>query len=352
MEIQTPKIPKIPDFSIEIKTNQFLINDAEDKDIINMICTMAFETEEKKLDSNRVKESLKKLIELPSYGHYVMIIDKEKKTFCGMNMVTYEYNFNSDKSILWLQSVFIGEDYRMQGLFRKLLAANEQFVTSKENFKSSIKLYMEKNNFKAAQVYDKLGFVNTNEILYELDYDFDDISSLKNEQICNLDITNLGFQIKVADLSSEKIFSENSKSKFLSLINLINLNFPNNQSNFLLEEKFPSILKVLNNESLGKVVYILDNTGKTNSIAGVFFIFYEFSDWRNSIFWWVNDFIIAEQYSEFFKSNMKSVIYSLTKLNYELGSCGLRFIVNPESEKILENSVLLKSHYVIYEKTI
>jgi GNAT superfamily N-acetyltransferase len=335
------------DFCIEIKTEKNLINDTENIDIINMICTMALETEGKNLDQSRVKESVKKLIDMPSYGHYVMIVDNIKKIFCGMNMVTYEYNFNFDKTILWLQSVFIAEDYRMKGLFRKLLAANENFVKGKENFKPIIKLYMEKNNYKAEQVYDKLGFINTNEVLYELDYDFDDISSLKNGQLNHLDLNenNLGYKIKVADQSFEKIISDNSNIKFISLVNS-----KNSEQDFFLIEKLASIKKVLNDDSLGKVIYVYDES--QNSIAGLFFIFYEFSDWRNSIFWWVNDFIINEQYSEFFKINMKSIIYSLTKLNYEMKSCGLRFIVNLETENILENSILLKSHYKIYEKTI
>lgn len=52
------------------------------------------------------------------------------------------------------------------------------------------------------------------------------------------------------------------------------------------------------------------------------------------------------------KENMKEIISILVKINYDQGSCGLRFMVKPYSEDLLKDTVLLKSHYVIYEKEI
>ena len=306
---------------------------------------MAHETEGKSLDKSRVTESIQRLINLPTYGHYLFIIDNFKKLFCGMNMVTYEYDFNNDKTVMWLQSVFISENYRMKGLFRKLLAANENFVKGKANFKQSIKLYMEKNNYKAEQVYFKLGFKTTNEVLYELDYDFDDIKSLKSDSFkyLNLNENNFGYVIKCADSEFFETLNSFSNLQMTSLVNSEKLVFS-------LKEKLAAIKKVIDDDNLGKVIYIFDNS--KNKLVGLFLIFYEFSDWRNSLFWWVNDFLINQEYSEFFNMNIKSVIYSLTKLNYDMKSCGLRFLTTNEHENLLKETVLLKSHYIIYEKKI
>ena len=322
-----------------------IVKENDRSNLADMILTMANETEGKILDKLKVIESIKKLQEFEKYGHYVMVIDNMSKLFCAMNMVTYEFNIHDYKSTMWLQSVFVSEYYRMKGLFRKLLLKNENCVKGKENFNQVIKLYMDKNNTKAEQVYFKLGFKTTDEILYELDYDYDDINFLKNDSFDYLDLNNLnknnlGYSIKIADSNFKEYLAKNLNTSFLNL--------SNEKKN--IKDKFEAIEKVIEDETMGKIVCIYDN--KNNRIAGMFFIFYEFSDWRNSIFWWVYDFLIDEEYSEFFNLNKKSVIFSLVKLNHDLNSCGLRFIVPNNKENILVDTVLLKSHYIIFEKKI
>ena len=159
-----------------------------------MILKMAYETEEKTLNADLVQKAIERLLIHPSYGHYFFIIDTNLRKFCGMNLVTFEHNINHDSTILWIQSVFVNENYRMKGLFRKLLYKNEDYILENKNFKKIVKLYMEKENTKAEQVYFKVGFKISKEILYEIDYYFDDISELKSDH-SHIVKENLNIQI-------------------------------------------------------------------------------------------------------------------------------------------------------------
>jgi len=196
------------EYEIKVKTSESLLKNSNNElsDIIDMILKMAFETEEKKLNSILTKIAVEKLLIYPVYGHYFLINDVAKDKFCGMNLVTFEHNINLDSTILWIQSVFVHEDYRMKGLFRRLLYKNEDFVLEHPSFKKTVKLYMDKDNFKAEKVYFKVGFKICKEKLYELDYHYDDISELKNE---NSKISK-DFNVKILGVKTEKINNLNT----------------------------------------------------------------------------------------------------------------------------------------------
>jgi len=242
---------------------------------------MAFETEEKELNKVLVKKAIEKLLLYPVYGHYFFIIDKNANKFCGMNLVTFEHNINFNSTILWIQSVYVHEDYRMKGLFRRLLYKNEDFVLENSEFKKTVKLYMDKDNQKAEKVYFKVGFKVCKEVLYELDYHFDDISELKQNEKESNKFTNEKFNIKILGENLDNIIedinggifpknfyefvvdvnaNENQEVKdlfcsmrsdsgvyFESLINLNKIN---------MNEEKQNILKVVKNRNLGVVLLI------------------------------------------------------------------------------------------------
>lgn len=316
-------------FSIVRENN---VNEQKIDEITDMILKMAKETENKNLDKVKVKLAIDKLKKNSNLGHYVVISDNDK--YCGMNMVTFEYNVHENKRVLWLQSVFIDENYRNKGLFRKLLKENENFANDKEDFAKVVKLYMEKNNTKAEQVYLKLGFKAKDLVLYELDYDFDDISALKSEKEFNEQICDGLFTINI---QKDTNINENN---FWSLLT----------EDKVSQESIQNIMSIIKDESKGKVVYVKNQEGV---VICLFFVFLEFSDWRNSLFWWVQDIWFNEDYRIVVDDNLKHFINTLVRLNYFMKSCGIRFITKSKHEEtILKNTILGKSHYLIYEKEI
>jgi len=254
--------------------------------MIEMIAEMAYETEEKKLNKDNVEKAIKNLLKYPEFGHYFFIIDNLLDKFCGMNLVTFEHNINEDTKILWIQSVFVHKDYRMRGLFRRLLYKNEDFVLENKDFKKTVKLYMDKNNEKAEKVYFRVGFKLCKEILYELDFHFDDISEFQISNTdssinCNKEL----FEIKILGFKENNkndqnlnysIFTDNIYLNILNVnetlnndINRIFCSDSNINESFhfeslinsnkidLLKEK-EKILKVVSNRNLG-IVLVLSN---------------------------------------------------------------------------------------------
>lgn len=353
------------EYSICMKGSSSLLNlkvnpSEEKQQIIDMIVEMAYESEGKKLSKDIVGDALDQLATFPRYGDYFMIIDNNKHIFSGMNMITYEFNVRRNKVVMWIQTVFVKEEYRMKGFFRKLLGENENFVKTKSvesevnktaknstiPFERSIKLYMDVDNSKAEQVYYKVGFKVTDEILYELDYNFDDIKFLQTNSHNHLNLNQINSEYTFGLLGNDKekdkeLVLNSSEEEFISFIK---------NDKLVLKENIEAIFRVIEDRTLGEVVYIYDYSNKT--LVGLFYIFFEFSDWRNSLFWWVGDFVVNTKCQDFVLINMDSIIYTLVKINYDLKRCGLRFIVTPESQNLLKSTVLLKSHYIIYEKTL
>jgi hypothetical protein len=179
--------------------------------------------------------------------------------------------------------VFVNEEYRMKGIFRRLLNKNEDFVMENPGFKKIVKLYMDKDNAKAEKVYFKVGFKVCKKILYELDFHFDDISEIKKvkteliEKEINIKIlgvesvkndntnnhlTNDGifpdnFYHYIVDVDKNensevyKIFGDNiqndNNSEFESLINFNTIDIKNEKH---------KIMKVIKNRNLGAVLLI------------------------------------------------------------------------------------------------
>lgn len=226
---------------IKVKTSEPLLKNSseESSEIINMILKMAFETEEKKLNPELVKDAIKKLLTYPVYGHYFFIIDPRSEKLCGMNLVTFEHNINLNLNILWIQSVYVQEEYRRKGFFRQLLQKNEDYVLENKDFKKTVKLYMDMDNSKAEKVYFKVGFKVCKENLYELDYHFDNISDIKNNK--NSEVSK-NFDVKLLGIKNENLNVLNSDTGI----------FPENFYNFVVDvtkNENPEVFKLFGNNN-------------------------------------------------------------------------------------------------------
>jgi GNAT superfamily N-acetyltransferase len=321
------------DFKVYCKTSCPILHENEKTEIIEMILNMAKETEDKKLCELTVSLSIDKFVCSPNYGQYFLIVDHVNKKFSAMNMTTYEYNIETNMTTMWLQSVYVAKDCRKKGLFKQLLKANDDFVKNQSNFKQEIKLYMDKDNSTARQVYLKLGFKPTTELMFDIDYTFGSLDFLKGslENIAH----GSSFSLREINENDSSQFYENVESIFTG-------------REYSLLSKSESFNRVLNDDTLAKMVLIEEN----KILVGIFYIFYEYSDWRNSVFWWVNDVVAVKGKTDLIKENLKSLVLSLVKLNYEEKSCGLRFIVPVDLGNTFENIFLHKSHYEILERSL
>jgi len=144
----------------------FTVRRAEIKDadfIIDGNQKMAMETEGKALDPNIIGPGVRAVFENESLGFY-LVAEKEGKV-AGQLMITYEWSDWRNGLIFWIQSVYVKEEFRRQGVYSNLYNYLKTYV--KERQGKAIRLYVEKENIGAQKTYEKLGMEHSHYFMYE-----------------------------------------------------------------------------------------------------------------------------------------------------------------------------------------
>ena len=125
---------------------------------------MAFETEHKKLLPEVILAGVNAMIANPAHGFY--LVAENDNDIVGSLMVTTEWSDWRNGVVWWVQSVYIVETHRRQGIYRALydevkrLAADDPSVCG-------FRLYVEKDNVNAQKTYQSLGMEETDYLMYE-----------------------------------------------------------------------------------------------------------------------------------------------------------------------------------------
>ncbi len=107
--------------------------------------------------------------------------------------------------------------------------------------------------------------------------------------------------------------------------------------------------RILADQNLGKFVYVETASGE---VVGFLFVTYEWSDWRDGIFFWLQACEVNELYAESVLPLLKQKLeeYANSDLGYRW--CGLRLCNEKTKSKHFESAVktfeLGKSHYFIF----
>lgn len=118
---------------------------------------MAMETEKKTLDENIITSGVTSIINDRNKGIYWVMEINEK--LAGQLMITYEWSDWRNGTMWWIQSVFVSEKYRRQGVYSALYQ-NLVNLAKSDNDCCGIRLYVEKQNARAIETYSKLGMQN------------------------------------------------------------------------------------------------------------------------------------------------------------------------------------------------
>ena len=118
---------------------------------------MAMETEKKTLDENIIMSGVTSIINDRNKGIYWVMEINEK--LAGQLMITYEWSDWRNGTMWWIQSVFVSEKYRRQGVYSALYQ-NLVNLAKSDNDCCGIRLYVEKQNARAIETYTKLGMQN------------------------------------------------------------------------------------------------------------------------------------------------------------------------------------------------
>ncbi|MEL7004527.1 MAG: GNAT family N-acetyltransferase [Bacteroidota bacterium] len=142
----------------------------EIKDIIEFQILMARETENLELDREQLSHGVEAVFEDRAKGTYYVAVNEAEEVVACL-LTTYEWSEWRNGQVIWIQSVFVKAEYRGQGIFKKLFAYIKDIVDQDKTLKG-IRLYAEKENIRAHQVYKSLGMNNDHYLMFELMKEF------------------------------------------------------------------------------------------------------------------------------------------------------------------------------------
>jgi len=146
---------------------QIRIATEEDKDFIAAFqVKMARETEDLLLDEKTVNEGVMHVLRNPERGKYFVAEDIETRRVVASLLITYEWSDWRNKLVLWIQSVYVLPEYRKKGVFKMLYHHIQSWAKTDRSI-AGIRLYVDKTNRNAIEVYRKLGMDGEHYLLFE-----------------------------------------------------------------------------------------------------------------------------------------------------------------------------------------
>lgn len=132
---------------------------------------MAWETEKRRLDAQRVAKGVAALLNDPAKGTYYMaeVQNGDRVTIAAQLLVTYEWSDWRNGNFWWIQSVYVAEEYRSAGIFKALFNHVHALAKSRPDV-CGLRLYVEAHNDRARQAYQRLGMKRTDYEFFEIDF--------------------------------------------------------------------------------------------------------------------------------------------------------------------------------------
>lgn len=136
----------------------------ETEQITQFQILMARETEGLELDIKVVRQGVAGVFAEPTRGTY-WVVEAEGQLL-GSMLVIPEWSDWRCGTVLWIHSLFIQPPARKRGVFRQLYENLKQQVIQDPNLKG-LRLYVDKTNSVAREVYEKLGMNRDHYDMYE-----------------------------------------------------------------------------------------------------------------------------------------------------------------------------------------
>lgn len=135
--------------------------------IVSANTALARETEGQVLDPALLRPGVEAVFEDPSLGRYYLAEIDGKPV--GQLMTTYEWSDWRNGQFLWIQSVYVLADYRGSGAFKALFGHLQRLARDDARI-CGIRLYVDRDNGRAQEVYVRLGMHRSKYGVMELVY--------------------------------------------------------------------------------------------------------------------------------------------------------------------------------------
>jgi GNAT superfamily N-acetyltransferase len=119
------------------------------------------------LDPERLRLGVEAVLRDPARGFYT--VAEAESRLVGQMMITYEWSDWRNGTFWWIQSVYVPPEYRKRGVYRRLY----EHVLGQAKARTEvcgIRLYVDRHNRAAQQVYERLGMRAASYAMYELDF--------------------------------------------------------------------------------------------------------------------------------------------------------------------------------------
>ena len=137
----------------------------EDVDsIVDFQLLMATETEEILLDKSIVIKGVSAVLNDNMKGQYY-VAELEGKVVSSL-LTTFEWSDWRNGTVLWIQSVYVLQEFRRKGVYRSMYSFIKEEVLNDANLKG-IRLYADKSNYPAQKTYKTLGMSPDHYVTFE-----------------------------------------------------------------------------------------------------------------------------------------------------------------------------------------
>lgn len=134
-----------------------MIRQADKKDIPKLASfqmAMALETENLQLDAPTLQKGIAAVFADSNKGQY-FVYENDGEPVASL-MITYEWSDWRNGVVWWIQSVFVIEEYRGQGIYKKMYEYLKKLISDQKSIRG-LRLYVDRTNTSAQEVYFKLG---------------------------------------------------------------------------------------------------------------------------------------------------------------------------------------------------
>lgn len=131
--------------------------------IVRFQADMAMESEGTTLDNDKLTKGVTAATNDESKGIYLVARAGGKPI--GSLMLTREWSDWNNQWYWWIQSVYVMPEYRKKGVYKAMYATLKQMA--RENGVAQIRLYADKANLSAQQVYRRLGMEESHYLMFE-----------------------------------------------------------------------------------------------------------------------------------------------------------------------------------------
>ena len=141
-----------------------LATPADTEVLVEFNCAMAAETERKQLLPEVIGAGVRGLLASPASGFYLIAENQDR--VAGSLLITKEWSDWRNGDFWWIQSVYVHPEFRRQGVYRRLYRHVQELAASDPRV-CGFRLYVERENERAQQTYQKLGMKETRYLVFE-----------------------------------------------------------------------------------------------------------------------------------------------------------------------------------------